>query len=71
MDGNLFEVLNNEKNGNDKKNIKFLKNLDEMRDVESVISKEIFVDKLKSEENDSEMEKFFEVKFDYVIRFML
>lgn len=71
MDGNLFEVLNNEKNGNDKKIIKFLKNLDEMRDVESVISKEIFVDKLKSEENDSEMEKFFEVKFDYVIRFML
>lgn len=71
MDGNLFEVLNNEKNGNDKKIIKFLKNLDEMRDVESVISKEIFVDKLKSEENDSEMEEFFEVKFDYVIRFML
>lgn len=71
MDGNLFEVLNNEKNGNDKKIIKFLKNLDEMRNVESVISKEIFVDKLKSEENDSEMEKFFEVKFDYVIRFML
>lgn len=71
MDGNLFEVLNNEKKGNDKKIIKFLKNLDEMRDVESVISKEIFVDKLKSEENDSEMEKFFEVKFDYVIRFML
>lgn len=71
MDGNLFEVLNNEKNGNDKKIIKFLKILDEMRDVESVISKEIFVDKLKSEENDSEMEKFFEVKFDYVIRFML
>lgn len=71
MDGNLFEVLNYEKNGNDKKIIKFLKNLDEMRDVESVISKEIFVDKLKSEENDSEMEKFFEVKFDYVIRFML
>lgn len=71
MDGNLFEVMNNEKNGNDKKIIKFLKNLDEMRDVESVISKEIFVDKLKSEENDSEMEKFFEVKFDYVIRFML
>lgn len=71
MDGNLFEVLNNEKNDNDKKIIKFLKNLDEMRDVESVISKEIFVDKLKSEENDSEMEKFFEVKFDYVIRFML
>lgn len=71
MDGNLFEVWNNEKNGNDKKIIKFLKNLDEMRDVESVISKEIFVDKLKSEENDSEMEKFFEVKFDYVIRFML
>lgn len=71
MDGNLFEVLNNEKNGNDKKIIKFLKNLDEMRDVESVISKEIFVDKLKSEENDSEIEKFFEVKFDYVIRFML
>lgn len=71
MDGNLFEVLNNEKNGNDKKIIKFLKNLDEMRDGESVISKEIFVDKLKSEENDSEMEKFFEVKFDYVIRFML
>lgn len=71
MDGNLFEVLNNEKNGNDKKIVKFLKNLDEMRDVESVISKEIFVDKLKSEENDSEMEKFFEVKFDYVIRFML
>lgn len=71
MDGNLFEVLNNEKNGNDKKIIKFLKNLDEMRDVESVISEEIFVDKLKSEENDSEMEKFFEVKFDYVIRFML
>lgn len=67
----MFEVLNNEKNGNDKKIIKFLKNLDEMRDVESVISKEIFVDKLKSEENDSEMEKFFEVKFDYVIRFML
>lgn len=63
--------MNNEKNGNDKKIIKFLKNLDEMRDVESVISKEIFVDKLKSEENDSEMEKFFEVKFDYVIRFML
>lgn len=48
-----------------------MKNLDEMRDVESVISKEIFVDKLKSEENDSEMEKFFEVKFDYVFRFML
>lgn len=48
-----------------------MKNLDEMRDVESVISKEIFVNKLKSEENDSEMEKFFEVKFDYVIRFML
>lgn len=71
MDGNLFEVLNNEKNGNDKKIIKFLNNFDEMRDVESVISKEIFVDKLKSEENDSEMEKFFEVKFDYVIRFML
>lgn len=71
MDGNLFEVLNNEKNGNDKKIIKFLKNSDETRDVESVISKEIFVDKLKSEENDSEMEKFFEVKFDYVIRFML
>lgn len=71
MDGNLFEVLNNEKNGNDKKIIKFLKSLDEMIDVESVISKEIFVDKLKSEENDSEMEKFFEVKFDYVIRFML
>lgn len=67
----MFEVLNYEKNGNDKKIIKFLKNLDEMRDVESVISKEIFVDKLKSEENDSEMEKFFEVKFDYVIRFML
>lgn len=67
----MFEVLNNEKNGNDKKIIKFLKNLDEMRDGESVISKEIFVDKLKSEENDSEMEKFFEVKFDYVIRFML
>lgn len=71
MDGNLFEVLNNEKNDNDKKIIKFLKNLDEMRDVESVISKEIFVDKLKSEENDIEMEKFFEVKFDYVFRFML
>lgn len=71
MDGNLFEVLNYEKIGNDKKIIKFLKNLDEMRDVESVISKEIFVDKLKSEENDSEMEKFFEVKFDYVFRFML
>lgn len=71
MDGNLFEVLNNEKNGNDKKIIKFLKSLDEMIDVESVISKEIFVDKLKSEENDSEIEKFFEVKFDYVIRFML
>lgn len=71
LDGNLFEVLNNEKNGNDKKTIKSLKNSDETRDVESVTSKETFVDKSKSEENDSETEKFFEAKLDYAIRLML
>lgn len=71
LDGNLFEILNKEKNGNDKKTIKSLKNSDKTRDVESVTSKETFVDKSKSEENDSETEKFFEAKLDYAFRLML
>lgn len=39
--------------------------------MESVTSKETFVDKSKSEENDSETEKFFEAKLDYAFRLML
>lgn len=71
LDGNLFEILNNEKNGNDKKTNESLKISDKTRDVESVTSKETSVDKSKSEENDSETEEFFEAKLDYAFRLML
>lgn len=71
LDGNLFEILNNEKNGNDKKTNESLKISDKTRDLESVTSKETSVDKSKSEENDSETEEFFEAKLDYAFRLMV